>query len=92
MIPANVEVVSWYSFLLRELARPYRSAMHGLRIDGIHWVEGKSVPYPSAQAMASTNTGSSAHLSLASMIVTTRTLCCASHGISAPQENVPSLA
>lgn len=45
VIPANVEVVSWYSFLLRELARPYRSAMHGRRIDGIHWVEGKSVPY-----------------------------------------------
>jgi len=45
VIPANVEVVSWYSFLLRELARPYRSAMHGRRIDGIHWIEGKSVPY-----------------------------------------------
>ncbi len=44
-IPAHVEVVSWYSFLLRELARPYRSAMHNRRIDGIHWVEGKSVPY-----------------------------------------------
>ena len=25
-IPPTVEVISWYSFLLRELARPYRSA------------------------------------------------------------------
>lgn len=45
VIPSHVEVISWYSFLLRELARPYRSAMHNRRIDGIHWVEGKSVPY-----------------------------------------------
>ncbi len=44
-IPSHVEVISWYSFLLRELARPYRSAMHASRVDGIHWVEGKSVPY-----------------------------------------------
>lgn len=44
-IPSHIEVISWYSFLLRELARPYRSAMHNRRIDGIHWVEGKSVPY-----------------------------------------------
>lgn len=45
VIPSHVEVLSWYSFLLRELARPYRSAMHKRRIDGIHWIEGKSVPY-----------------------------------------------
>jgi len=44
-IPAHVEVVSWYSLLLRELARPYRSALHDRRIDGIHWVEGRSVTY-----------------------------------------------
>lgn len=44
-IPSHVEVISWYSFLLRELARPYRSTMHPRRIDGIHWIEGKSVPY-----------------------------------------------
>lgn len=44
-IPSHVEVISWYSFLLRELARPYRSAMHASRVDGICWVEGKSVPY-----------------------------------------------
>ena len=44
-IPSHLEVMSWYSFLLRELARPYRSAMHASRVDGIHWVEGKSVPY-----------------------------------------------
>ena len=44
-IPPNIEVISWYSFLLREMARPYRSAMHEHRIDGIHWVEGKSAQY-----------------------------------------------
>lgn len=44
-IPPHVEVISWYSFLLRELARPYRSALHRQRIEGIHWVEGKSVQY-----------------------------------------------
>ena len=48
-IPSHVEVTSWYSFLLRELARPYRSAMHLHRIDGIHWIEGKSVPYIPAE-------------------------------------------
>jgi DNA helicase II / ATP-dependent DNA helicase PcrA len=44
-IPPHVEIISWYSFLLRELARPYRSALHRYRIEGIHWVEGKSVQY-----------------------------------------------
>lgn len=44
-VPPHIEVVSWYTFLLRELARPYRSVMHKQRIDGIHWVEGKSAIY-----------------------------------------------
>lgn len=44
-VPSHIEVVSWYSFLLREMARPYRAVLHPKRIDGIHWVEGKSVPY-----------------------------------------------
>lgn len=44
-IPPNVEVWSWFSFLLRELARPYQRALHDRRIDGIHWVEGRSVRY-----------------------------------------------
>lgn len=52
-IPSHVEIISWYSFLLRELARPYRLAMHNRRIEGIHWVEGKSVPYiPQAKISA----------------------------------------
>lgn len=45
VIPSHVEVLSWYSFLLRELARPYRAAMHNQRIDGIQWIEGRSVQY-----------------------------------------------
>jgi DNA helicase-2/ATP-dependent DNA helicase PcrA len=45
VIPTHVEVMSWYSLLLREMARPYRKALHTRRIQGIHFVEGKSVPY-----------------------------------------------
>lgn len=52
-IPSHVEVISWYSFLLRELARPYRSAMHPHRIDGIHWVEGASAQYVPAANVSS---------------------------------------
>jgi DNA helicase II / ATP-dependent DNA helicase PcrA len=44
-IPPHIEVWSWFSFLLRELARPYQLALHDRRIDGIHWVEGRSVRY-----------------------------------------------
>jgi DNA helicase-2/ATP-dependent DNA helicase PcrA len=44
-IPSHVEIISWYSFLLRELARPYRAVLHNRRIDGISWSEGKSVPF-----------------------------------------------
>ncbi|MCP5391911.1 MAG: UvrD-helicase domain-containing protein [Sphingomonadaceae bacterium] len=52
-IPPHVEVISWYTFLLHELARPYQSAMHSRRIDGIFWTEGKSVIYaPEANAYA----------------------------------------
>ena len=45
VIPSNIEVMTWFSFLLRELARPYRRAMHDQRIEGLHWEEGRSVPY-----------------------------------------------
>lgn len=44
-IPEHIEVLSWYSFLLRELARPYRATIHKNRIEGLHWIEGRSVPY-----------------------------------------------
>jgi DNA helicase II / ATP-dependent DNA helicase PcrA len=44
-IPAYVEHATWFSFLLRELARPYRPKLHTHRIDGIAWVKGRSVPY-----------------------------------------------
>lgn len=44
-VPPSVEVWSWFSFLLRELARPYQNFLHGKRIDGIHWVEGRSARY-----------------------------------------------
>lgn len=51
-IPPQVEVLSWYSFLLRELARPYRAFLHSKRIDGIFWSEGKSVPFVPATKIA----------------------------------------
>lgn len=44
-IPADVEILSWYTFLLRELARPFRSALHNKRIDGIFWTEERSARY-----------------------------------------------
>ncbi|MCK1419879.1 UvrD-helicase domain-containing protein [Bradyrhizobium sp. 180] len=44
-IPAHVEVWSWYSFLLRELARPYQSSLIGSRIRGVHWTQGRSDRY-----------------------------------------------
>ncbi|MCS3891106.1 DNA helicase-2/ATP-dependent DNA helicase PcrA [Bradyrhizobium japonicum USDA 38] len=44
-IPAHVEVWSWYSFLLRELARPYQSSLIGSRIQGIQWTQGRSDRY-----------------------------------------------
>ena len=45
VIPSNIEVMTWFSFLLREMARPYRRALHPHRIDGLLWVEGRSVPF-----------------------------------------------
>jgi DNA helicase-2/ATP-dependent DNA helicase PcrA len=41
-IPPHVEIMTWYVFLLQELARPYRNFMHDQRIDGLCWVEGRS--------------------------------------------------
>jgi DNA helicase-2/ATP-dependent DNA helicase PcrA len=38
-VPENVEILSWYTFLLREMARPYQDTKIDLRIDGIRWVE-----------------------------------------------------
>lgn len=44
-LPPHVEVMTWFSFLLRELARPYQRSLHNCRIDAIHWVEAQSVRY-----------------------------------------------
>ncbi len=41
-IPTHVEVWSWYSFLLRELARPYQLSLTDRRVDKIHWSQGRS--------------------------------------------------
>ena len=47
-IPNNVEIWSWYTFLLREMARPYQSALFDGRIVGILWAEGRSTTYAAA--------------------------------------------
>jgi DNA helicase II / ATP-dependent DNA helicase PcrA len=53
VIPSRIEVMTWFAFLLRELARPYRSILHNQRIDGLHWIEGRSVRYmPEANTTA----------------------------------------
>ncbi|WP_429930418.1 UvrD-helicase domain-containing protein [Agrobacterium vitis] len=38
-IPPHVEIIPWYTFLLREMARPYRNHKYEKRIDGIFWTE-----------------------------------------------------
>src|SRR6202022_3502796 len=47
-IPDHVEVWSWYTFLLREMARPYQTALFNGRIAGISWVEGRSETFVDA--------------------------------------------
>jgi DNA helicase-2/ATP-dependent DNA helicase PcrA len=44
-IPSRIEVMTWFTFLLHELARPYRRELHDHRIEGIHWVEGRSARF-----------------------------------------------
>lgn len=44
-MPAHIEVLSWFTFLLREMVRPYRNAMHPVRIAGMLWTEQRSVPF-----------------------------------------------
>lgn len=44
-IPSNVEVWSWFSFLLKEMARPYQSCLHKKRIDGLLWCNERSAKY-----------------------------------------------
>lgn len=38
-VPPHVEIIPWYTFLLREMARPYRNLKYEKRIDGIFWTE-----------------------------------------------------
>jgi DNA helicase-2/ATP-dependent DNA helicase PcrA len=42
VIPSRIEVMTWFTFLLRDLARPYRRALYEDRIAGIHFEEGRS--------------------------------------------------
>lgn len=47
-IPERAEVSSWYTFLLREMARPYQAVLFDGRIEGIFWVEGRSNTFADA--------------------------------------------
>ncbi|MBY5518302.1 UvrD-helicase domain-containing protein [Rhizobium leguminosarum] len=43
LVPAaHIEVLSWFTFLLRELTRPYQNVLYTKRVKGIHWVPGRS--------------------------------------------------
>ena len=44
-IPSRIEVVTWFSFLLHDLARPYRRVLYDHRIEGIHWVNDRSAKF-----------------------------------------------
>ena len=41
-VPQHLEVMTWYTFLLHDLARPYQNAMIDKRIEGISFVPGHS--------------------------------------------------
>lgn len=47
-VPSYVEIFSWFTFLLRELARPYRGVIYDKRIDEIAWVKGQSKTFSGA--------------------------------------------
>jgi DNA helicase-2/ATP-dependent DNA helicase PcrA len=45
IIPSHVEVWSWFSFLIKEMARPYQLFVHNERIEGLLFCNGRSDPY-----------------------------------------------
>jgi DNA helicase II / ATP-dependent DNA helicase PcrA len=44
-MPAHAEIWPWYRFLLHEMARPYQRALLDRRIDGLHFINGRSAQY-----------------------------------------------
>lgn len=56
-IPPNVEVKTWFSFLLKDGARPYHNFVsNGPRIVSIHFVEGSSNANPALRFISESNT------------------------------------
>jgi DNA helicase-2/ATP-dependent DNA helicase PcrA len=49
---AHIEVLSWFTFLLRELTRPYQNVLYATRAKGIHWVAGRSDKFASPENIA----------------------------------------
>lgn len=44
-VPPHVTISTWYAFLLRHFVRPYQNCLYNPRVTGIHFVNGRSVPY-----------------------------------------------
>lgn len=44
-IPAQIEIWSWFRFLLHEMVRPYQLSLVKRRIEGVHYVEGRSAHF-----------------------------------------------
>jgi DNA helicase-2/ATP-dependent DNA helicase PcrA len=44
-IPSRIEVMTWFTFLLHDLARPFRRVLYDHRIDGIHWANDRSAKF-----------------------------------------------
>jgi DNA helicase II / ATP-dependent DNA helicase PcrA len=44
-IPSRIEVMTWFTFLLYDLARPYRRVLYDHRINGIQWVNDRSAKF-----------------------------------------------
>jgi DNA helicase-2/ATP-dependent DNA helicase PcrA len=44
-IPSRIEVMTWFTFLLQDLVRPYRRVLYDHRVDGIAWVDDRSAKF-----------------------------------------------
>ena len=47
----HVTISTWYAFLLRHFVRPYQNCVYEPRVTGIHFVNGRSVPYVPATSI-----------------------------------------
>ncbi|WP_335998177.1 UvrD-helicase domain-containing protein [Fusobacterium polymorphum] len=50
IVPTNITISTWFSFLLKEGIRPYQGSRFTERIDGIHFVNGQNEVYIKKQS------------------------------------------